>query len=79
VIQVWFQNRRSKEKRDASYREAGREEASVVPTPVDAPPTTTSPAHPSMTSSNIPAAAVSLSASPVTQPVAPSANGHENT
>ncbi len=32
VIQVWFQNRRSKEKRDASYREAMKEEA-TTPTP----------------------------------------------
>ena len=36
VIQVWFQNRRSKEKRDASYREALKEEPSsmTVPQPV---------------------------------------------
>ncbi len=29
VIQVWFQNRRSKEKRDASYREALKDEPQI--------------------------------------------------
>lgn len=47
MIQVWFQNRRSKEKRDASYRETMKDEThlqsgapvhvpSTVPAPVDA-------------------------------------------
>lgn len=30
VIQVWFQNRRSKEKRDASYRDALKEDPATV-------------------------------------------------
>lgn len=33
VIQVWFQNRRSKEKRDASYREALKEDTPGTNTP----------------------------------------------
>ncbi len=33
VIQVWFQNRRSKEKRDASYRDALKDEPRVQSTP----------------------------------------------
>lgn len=38
VIQVWFQNRRSKEKRDASYREAIREDPSSHHPPPSATP-----------------------------------------
>jgi len=34
VIQVWFQNRRSKEKRDASYREAVKDDPPVVSQPL---------------------------------------------
>ena len=35
---MWFQNRRSKDKRDASYREAMRDEPSNQSTPVATPP-----------------------------------------
>ena len=38
VIQVWFQNKRSKDKRDASYREIMRDEPSNQSTPVATPP-----------------------------------------
>ena len=38
VIQVWFQNKRSKDKRDASYREVVRDEPSNQSTPVSTPP-----------------------------------------
>ena len=35
---MWFQNRRSKDKRDANYREAMRDEPSNQSTPVATPP-----------------------------------------
>ena len=35
---MWFQNRRSKDKRDANYREAMRDEPSNHSTPVATPP-----------------------------------------
>lgn len=70
VIQVWFQNRRSKEKRDASYREANRgEENSGLSTPIPTPPphVSTTPTPPSVP--------ISLN-SPVNKPIA--SNGQDS-
>ncbi len=66
VIQVWFQNRRSKEKRDASYREANRDELSA---PVTTPPTQIAVATP-------PSVPITLN-SPASKPV--SSNGPPET
>lgn len=63
VIQVWFQNRRSKEKRDASYRDANREEISMS-TPIVAPPTVI-PQIPAATPPSLP---MSLTSSPASKP-----------
>ena len=73
VIQVWFQNRRSKEKRDASYREAMKEEhitpplqpqptsiATTLPTAVTSLPAATSTVSAVLsTSTTLPLAAIS--------------------
>lgn len=60
VIQVWFQNRRSKEKRDASYRDVAREDISLS-TPI----ATTIPMISAPTPPSLP---MSLSASPTNKP-----------
>ena len=65
VIQVWFQNKRSKDKRDASYREAVRDEPSNQSTPVSTPPR-----YPQS-----PIISTSLSSTTASTPVAPSPQG----
>lgn len=68
VIQVWFQNRRSKEKRDASYREAMKEEAST-------------PTHSSLQGPLLSAAAATVVPTPVSSGAAitiPSSLGTSN-
>ena len=70
VIQVWFQNRRSREKRDASYREAMKEEqisppSLLQPTTIATPAVT--PLLPvSSTIATVHSASTSLPISPVT-------------
>lgn len=64
VIQVWFQNRRSKEKRDASYREIARGGEDATPVAAATPPTTT----PLISAPTPPSLPMSLTASPVSKP-----------
>lgn len=81
VIQVWFQNRRSKEKRDASYREAMKEEQVTPPTLLQPtsiattavtplPPVSSTIATVQSTSTSLPLAAIS--------PVTTGMEGHRN-
>lgn len=59
VIQVWFQNRRSKEKRDASYREALKEESPHTHVTIPSMPPPISNALPAMVASATPVTASS--------------------
>ncbi len=72
VIQVWFQNRRSKEKRDASYREAMKEEAST-PTAMQGPllsaAAAISPAVSTMTGVTLPSGVPPLGVSSAESPM----------
>ena len=81
VIQVWFQNRRSKEKRDASYREAMKEEqisppsllqptAIATPAVTPLPPVSSAVATVHSASTSLPLAAIS--------PVTTGMEGHRN-
>lgn len=64
VIQVWFQNRRSKEKRDASYRDAVKDDLSLS-TPLATPPATQTMQISAPTPPSLP---MSLTASPISKP-----------
>lgn len=73
VIQVWFQNRRSKDKRDANYREALRDEPSNQSTPVATPPCyPQSPVISTGLSSTTASTPMAPSPSPVVQGMSPS-------
>jgi hypothetical protein len=67
VIQVWFQNRRSKEKRDASYRDVAREDHSLAASTVPAAPPSTAPII-SVPAPTPPSLSIPPSGSPINKP-----------